>query len=175
MLDVAVSYNRFRFLGHEFLTWLWHTIENNPDLLKSLDNELTALGIGNRIVLENRRDEALESITIQGDEAGFEEGILALKKGAMVTELNLFYKAGDKKWQFTLKGESLSISNLKTPETSIIETGEDVEGVVLDKIYLYERVTRLLDRLFNAFIKLRVSNEWNTQVLPGLKKWISAV
>lgn len=175
MLDVAVSYNRFRFLGHEFLTWLWHTIENNQDLLTSLDDELTALGIGNRIVLENRRDEALESITIQGDEAGFEEGVLALKKGAMVTELNLFYKAGDKKWQFTLKGESLSISNLKTPETSIIETGEDVEGVVLDKIYLYERVTRLLDKLFNAFIKLRVSNEWNTQVLPDLKEWITSV
>ncbi|MBW1643644.1 MAG: hypothetical protein JRJ76_12465, partial [Deltaproteobacteria bacterium] len=122
MLDVAVSYNRFRFLGHEFLTWLWHTIENDLHLLKSLDDELTALEIGNRIVLENRRDEALESIIIQGDEAGFEEGILALKKGAMVTELNLFYKAGDKKWQFTLKGESLSITNLKTPETSIIET-----------------------------------------------------
>lgn len=174
MLDVAVSYNRFRFLGHEFLTWLWHTIENTPDFFKSLDDELTALGIGNRIVLENRRDEALESITIQGDEAGFEEGILALKKGALVTELNLFYKAGDKKWQFTLKGESLSISNLKTPETSIIETGEDVEGAVLDKIYLYERVIRLLDRLFNAFIKLRVSNEWNSKVLPDLKKWISS-
>ena len=122
MLDVAVSYNRFRFLGHEFLTWLWHTIENDIHLLKSLDDELTALEIGNRIVLENRRDEALESIIIQGDEAGFEEGILALKKGAMVTELNLSYKAGDKKWHFTLKGESLSITNLKPPEASIIET-----------------------------------------------------
>ncbi|MBW1983789.1 MAG: hypothetical protein JRI53_03645 [Deltaproteobacteria bacterium] len=175
MLDVAVSYNRFRFLGHEFLTWLWHTIENDLHLLKSLDDELTALEIGNRIVLENRRDEALESIIIQGDEAGFEEGILALKKGAMVTELNLFYKAGDKKWQFTLKGESLSITNLKTPETSIIETSEDVEGAVLDKIYLYERVVRLLDSMFNAFIKIRVSNEWNTKALPDVKKWISEV
>ena len=175
MLDVAVSYNRFRFLGHEFLTWLWHTIENDLHLLKSLDDELTTLEIGNRIVLENRRDEALESIIIQGDEAGFEEGILALKKGAMVTELNLFYKAGDKKWHFTLKGESLSITNLKPPEASIIETSEDVEGAVLDKIYLYERVVRLLDSMFNAFIKIRVSNEWNTKVLPDLKKWISEV
>jgi hypothetical protein len=174
MLDVAVSYNRFRFLGHEFLTWLWHIIENDPDFLKTLDDELVTLGIGNRIMLENRRDEGLESITIQGDEAGFEEGVLALKKGAMVAELNLFYKAGDKKWQFTLKGESLSITNLKTPETTFIETSEDVEGVVLDKLYLYERVVRLMDAIFNAFIKLRASNEWNTKVLPDLKKWVSA-
>ncbi|MBW1643831.1 MAG: hypothetical protein JRJ76_13430, partial [Deltaproteobacteria bacterium] len=90
-------------------------------------------------------------------------------------ELNLFYKAGDKKWQFTLKGESLSITNLKTPETSIIETSEDVEGAVLDKIYLYERVVRLLDSMFNAFVKIRVSNEWNTKALPDVKKWISEV
>jgi len=173
MLDVAVSYNRFKFLGHEFLTWLWYTIENSPDLLKSLDDELTALETGSRIVLENRRNEAIESITIQGDEAGFEEGMMALKKGAMVTELNLIYKAGDKKWHFSLKGESLSMTNLKTPETSIIETREDVEGAVLDKLYLYERVVRLLDRIFNAFIKLRVSTEWNTTALVGIKKWIS--
>ena len=174
MLDVAVAYNRFRFLGHEFLTWLWHTIERNPDRLTSLDEELTALEVGNRIVLENRRDEALESITIQGDEAGFEEGMLALQKGAMVAEINLLYKAGDKTWQFTLKGESLSLTNLKTPETAIIETGDDVEGVALDKIYLYERIVRLVDKLFNAFIKQRVSNEWNDQILPDLKKWVSA-
>jgi len=175
MLDVAVSYNRFRFLGHEFLTWLWYTIEKDFNFLKSLDDELMALEIGNRIVLENRRDQALESITIQGDEAGFEEGMLALAKGAMVTELNLLYKAGDKKWQFTIKGESLSITNLKTPETSIIETGEDVEGAVLEKIYLYERVVRLLGNMFNAFIKSRVSNEWNKKVIPNLRNWISSL
>jgi hypothetical protein len=175
MLDIAVSYNRFRFLGHEFLTWLWYTIEKDIHLIKSLDDELTALEIGNRIVLENRRDEALESITIQGDEAGFEEGMLALAKGAMVTELNLLYKMDNKKWQFTLKGESLSLSNLKTPEASIIETGEDVEGVILEKIYLYEQVVRFLDSLFNSFIKIRVSNEWSTNLYPNVKKWISAV
>lgn len=173
MLDVAVAYNRFRFLGHEFLTWLWHIIETDQNLLKGQDDELTALEVGNRMVLENRRDETLESITIQGDEAGLEEGMLSLQKGAMVTEINLAYKAGDKKWQFTLKGESLSITNLKTPETSIIESREDVEGAVLDKIYLYERVTQLVDCLFNLFIKLRVSNEWNTKTLPDIKGWVS--
>ena len=32
MLDLAVAYNRYRFLGDEFLTWLWYTIENDPDV-----------------------------------------------------------------------------------------------------------------------------------------------
>ena len=30
MLDVAVAYNRFKFLGEEFLTWLWFVIDQDP-------------------------------------------------------------------------------------------------------------------------------------------------
>ena len=53
MLDVAVAYNRYKFLGEEFLTWIWYVIEKNQNLLKSFDPDFVALEIGNRIVLEN--------------------------------------------------------------------------------------------------------------------------
>jgi len=89
MLDVAVSYNRYKFLGYEYLTWLWFLIENNQDKIGEPDREPLSLQIGNRVVLENRQKDAVESITIKGDDAGLEEGILALRKGAVVTELNL--------------------------------------------------------------------------------------
>ncbi len=81
MLDVAIAYNRYRFLGNEFLTWLWYTLENHSSQLVEIDADLSALEIGNRMVLENRRNEGLETITIKGDDAGLEEGLLALKKG----------------------------------------------------------------------------------------------
>ena len=127
MLDVAVAYNRFRFIGDEFLTWLWFVIENEPDKLKTADKDLYALEVGNRLVLENRRKDSLERITIKGDEAGLEEALLALKKGSMVTEINLVFRQADKKWQFNLKGESLNISSFKVPETARPETKEDLE------------------------------------------------
>jgi len=172
MLDVAVAYNRYKFLGCEFLTWLWFLIENNQNEIKELAKDIIALEIGNRIVLENRRQNTLESITIKGDEAGLEEGILALKKGAYVKELNLYYKKGDKKWIFTIKGESLNLSGLTTPETSKIEINEDVEGVVIEKILLYNMIIEFLDKLFKMFIKLRVSTEWKNKTVPLVKKWI---
>src|SRR4030043_36420 len=93
MLDVSVSYNRYKFIGHEFLTWLWFLIEKNPDILKQLNPDLVSLEIGNRVMLENTTRDSLETITIKGDDAGMEEGILALKKGAVVTELNLHAQA----------------------------------------------------------------------------------
>ena len=174
MLDVAVAYNRFKFLGDEFLTWLWFIIENNPGNLKKLSSEPSSLEIGNRIVLENRRHQTIESITIKGDDANLEEGILALRKGAVVTELNLCFKSGDQEWRFTIKGESLNLSSFKTPFSGPVETAEDVEGAVLEKIYLYEQAIQLVDNVFKDFIKMRVSTRWETEVLPLMRKWISA-
>ena len=174
MLDVAVAYNRYKFLGFEFLTWLWFTIENDQPALIKLQEDIVSLDIGNRMVLENRQSEAMETITIKGDDANLEEGILALRKGALVTELNLCFKSGDQEWRFTIKGESLNLSSLKTPFSGPIETAEDIEGAVLEKIYLYEQAIQLVDNLFKHFIKDRVSTRWQNKVIPRIRKWISA-
>jgi hypothetical protein len=172
MLDVSVSYNRYKFLGHEFLTWLWFLIEKNPDLIKQLNPDLASLETGNQIILENSTRNSLETITIKGDDAGLEEGILALKKGAVVTELNLQAQSAELKWQFTLKGESFNVSNFKTPETGPIETDKDIAGAVLEKAFLYENIMSLIDTLFKHFITLRISTKWNADVVPLMRAWI---
>lgn len=171
MLDVSVAYNRYKFLGHEFLTWLWFVIEHNPDRLISILSGTVNFSIGNRIMLENAVHDSVETITIKGDDAGLEEGKLALKKGAMVVEMHLRITESENEWQLTLKGESLNISNLKVPETGQVETTEDVEGAVLEKFFLYEKIFDWLDAVFEYFIKLRLSPEWNGEVIH-INKWI---
>jgi len=172
MLDVAVSYNRYKFIGHEFLTWLWYAIDNKENGLQQFDDNQFYLEIGNRIVLENSRAEDTETITIKGNEAGMEEGLLSLKKGAVVTELNLIYRLGDHDWQFNIKGENLHMSGIKLPETGKIETTDDIEGAVLEKIYLYDQLLQIMDKIFKFFIKLRVSEDWEKKHVPAIKKWI---
>ena len=174
MLDIAVAYNRYKFLGNEFLTWLWFMIETDQNRLRRYDPLLVSLNIGSRLVLENTRNNAKETITIKGEDANLEEGLLALKKGAVVTEIHLSYKAGAQHWQFSLKGESLNISNLKLPETGPVETTEDLEGAVIEKTYLAETVIGLVNNLFSHFIKLRVSNKWRNQTVPRIRKWASS-
>jgi hypothetical protein len=174
MLDVAVAYNRFKFLGDEFLTWLWFIIEQDPAILRSMDPDLTSFEIGNRIVLEKRKKESVERITIKGENANFEEGMLALKKGALVAELNLVYRSSEQKWQFTLKGESLNISSFKTPKIALSQDPDDLEGVVLEKVFLYDKILQFLEKLYKYFIKLRTSNNWQSGVVPLIKKWMYA-
>jgi hypothetical protein len=172
MLDVAVAYSRYQFLGEEFLTWLWFVIENNQDLVKKFDKDFVALEVGNRVVFENRRKESAERVTIKGDGASLEEGILALKKGSLVTELNIVYKSSELMWQFTIKGESLNISSLSLPSTGTPETDEDIEGIVLERIYLYEKAMQLLDKLYSHFVKIRVADSWQKKDIPLIGKWI---
>jgi len=174
MLDVAVAYNRYRFLGNEFLTWFWYAVDNEPALFHRLMNETVVIEIGNRMVLENRFNDKVETVTIKGDEAGLEEALLALQKGGLVTELNLVFRLGEHQWQFNLKGESLNISALKTPETASAETAEDTEGRVLEKIYLYEKVLSLVDKSFSEFARLRTRSEWEQKWHPKLIQWIAA-
>lgn len=171
MLDVAVAYNRFKFLGEEFLTWLWFAIEKDPVILKKADPDLTSLEIGNRIVLEKRHKKSVERITIKGENAGLEEAMLALQKGALVAELNLVYRSAEQKWQFTIKAESLNLSSLKTPQTAVPESPEDMEGVVLEKIFLYDKILQFLDKLYKTFIKYRVSTRWQKRDISLIKNW----
>jgi len=173
MLDVAVSYNRYKFLGHEFLTWLWFVIDNEIKLLEKTIGHNSRLEIGNRIVFENRSDEnTTEKITIKGDDAGLEEGLLSLKKGAMVTELNIVYKIAEKRWQFTIKGENFHITQIKIPDSPTIETGHDTENIVLVKAELCEKMFIIIDSLYDRFIKLRISDNWKNNVVPKMKKWM---
>lgn len=173
MLDIAIAYDRYKFIGFEFLTWTWFAIENDQEHLETIQEDLTSLDIGNRVVLENRQSEAMETITIKGDDAGLEEGQLALRKGAVVTEMNMTFKSGSQRWQFTVKGESLNIGNLKPPESGPVESAEDVEGAVLEKTYLYEKAVNLVNLLFNDFMKQRTSNNWAARTVPEMRKWIA--
>jgi hypothetical protein len=176
MLDVAVAYEKYKFLGYEFLTWLWFVIETDQESIRKFQPETKSLDMGNRLVLENRKMGTVETITIKGDDAGLEEARLSLKKGAIVSEMNLMYRSGAEKWQFTIKGESFHISNMKTPETTpagMAESGEDWEAGVLERIFLYEKGILLMKNLYQGFIRLRIQNEWSNRVVPQMKNWVS--
>ena len=161
MLEIAVAYNRFKFLGDEFLTWLWFVIEQDLAVLKNADPDLTSFEIGSRMVVEKKYKKTVERITIKAEDAGLAEARMALKNGALVTELNLVYRSAQHKWQFSLKGESLNLSSLQTPKIAPPESPDEMEARVLEKLYKH-------------FIKLRTSNRWNSREISLIKKWLNA-
>jgi hypothetical protein len=175
MIDVSVAYNRFKFLGHEYLTWLWYTIETGlyRDFFDPKDNLLFT--IGNRGVLENRRSKDVETVTIKGDSADLKEGMVALKKGALVSEINIKIEKDGQPWELTLKGESLSLVNLKTPAVGQSQNLEDLDGAVLEKIFLFDSIFQTMETLYSSFIKVRIQDDWDNKIKESIKKWIDTI
>lgn len=174
MLDLSVAYQRYRFLGDEFLTWLWFTIENDPGLFRSVDADCTVLEIGNRIVLENRKTKSIERISIKGDDAGLEEGRVALRKGALVSEMVLVFKTGEYQWDFALKGETLSMANFRVPGPAAPQSPEQMDEFISERYEFVNKILKFIENLYKAFINLRLSARWATKQVPVIHKWIHA-
>jgi len=172
MLDTATAYNRFKFIGHEFLTWLWYLIETDNAVLHHSELPTMTLALGKRMVLENPRENHAETITIKGDYSNFETGFLPLKQGALVTEISLEAKSKETTWEFNLKGESLAVTNMRISNLGPIENNEEIEGAVLEKIYLLEQIHTYVDSLFEKFLLLRVSDQWPHELVPQMQKWL---
>ena len=176
MLDIATAYNKYKFLGNDYLTWIWFLIENNHNISSIINSkDIITLEVGNSIVLENKLgDKSKEKITIKGDQAGLEEGTTALKKGAFVTQINLICKINEDEYKFTIKGESFNITGLKTPRTQILKNEDEIEGLVLEKAFLGFNIFKVIDTLFLKYIEQRTSDEWNHKGLQDLKNWIES-
>ncbi len=191
MPPASEAFENYQFLGNEFLTWLWYCIENEPHTIKDPAGNPAELMLHKKVVLKKATGKTV-SITIQkdsGEEA--EEGMLALKGGAIVTELSLLLNMGDVQWTFSLKGDSYHVNSLKPsvemPEAVHPEQGpdgqesgqvgdkqrHDFEASVLDRTYLYIQAIEVLDGLFKQYVLLRLSGDWEGTTVPAMKKWIA--
>ena len=176
MLDIATAYNKYKFLGNDFLTWIWFLIETDADITELIHaKHVISLEVGNSIVLENNLgDKSTEKISIKGDQGGLEEGTTALKKGACVTQINLICKMDEEEYKFTIKGESLNLTGLKTPKTDLSGKDDEMEGMVLEKAYFSFKVFELIDTLFLTYISQRTSEDWNSRGLKDMTDWIGS-
>lgn len=147
-------------------------METHPEFFSGLDESTVVLSVGNRMVIENNFGDSKEVVSIRGTDVGLEEAFTALRKGALVTEMNIGCSIGDLQWQLSLKGESLNVSSLKTPETAATENRQDLEGAILEKIFLIQKIWNLLETVYAMFVRLRVSDDWQNATVAELKEWI---
>lgn len=174
MMDIAVAYNQFGFMGKEFLTWLWYVVENKEDQgFKDASGNPFFFAINDKITCENRAgEESVETVKIKGDGADLKEALVSLNKGALISELSLNVQYMDNSWDFVLKGENFNISGLKHPATSRPKSDEDLDGAILEKIYLWGIVPDLINAAFRDFYKKRTHDSWNN-ILIDIKEWIN--
>ena len=157
-----------RFLGQEFLTWLWYKSDERGGTIFLPSAGDILLVFEKHLLLEYGEGESFEKLICQGLQAELQEARTGLAMGKKLEQARILLRRGDYEWKFTLKGSMLEYRSVRLPKTlSQTEESEDaaaVEGMLLDRIGLIEELVRTVDELFRMFLEVRTGNGWSLEL-----------
>ena len=160
-------------IGREFLTWLWFKSEERNGMIMIPGAGESEVIFVRRLVLESGDGEYAETVVCQGMHTDLKEGKEALRQGKKITAARLKAAHDKAEWEFTFKADRFQFQSMKLPAVAESEGEEnDREGQILERIYLIEKAAGLMDRLFQLFLGLRLSEKWGTEQ-ARMQRWIS--
>jgi recombination associated protein RdgC len=159
-------------IGREFLTWLWFKSEERNGRITSPNGEEVELHFLKRIALEAGEGEYSQGVVCHGIHAELKEGKEAIRQGKKVKEAGIKLIHNQNEWEFTFKADSFHFQSLKMPSTDWQETQEDPSGNLLERIYLIENAVKTIDSLYESFLRIRYSPQWEGKETKLLTKWL---
>ncbi len=160
-----------RFLGFEFLTWIWFFVEKGEGRVPLPDGKVGEVHLGERFVL-TLPGEGREKIVCTTQANSLHEARTALQKGKFVQEVQLLIIIGDNEYLLTLDSALWAVKSLKTPKQMKDFREDDEDGFFLEKMYFIEEVSAALNALYRKFLQQRLTSSWEREVLPSVKAWM---
>lgn len=167
MTDLVERIERNRFVGREFLLWLWFESEVFETNLAPTGMGRVALWIETRLALSFERD---ESLLKSAAPAASPEAKEALRQGKLPREARLRLTNGEREFAFMLKGDTLSLSSVAIP-AELKDKGDEMHEVFYERMRLLEELSAILEALWSDFLVLRLSDAWDGSIVPLLKKF----
>ncbi len=164
------------FLGREFLTWLWFKSEQTGGRIELPGHKVIEVIFLDRMMLDLSDAETPQTVSLKGEHSELREGLAALKEGKKIEEARLSVRSGNNDFTLVAKATWFSFGSFRTPRVLPPEDSEEgVEGAFLEKVSLVEEGLDALDSLFEYFVKLRISDDWDATELPAFRHWVAAV
>lgn len=176
-MDLVDLISEKRFLGQEFLTWLWwKSEERGGSVLLPERGDITVI-FEKHMLLEYGEGESSEKLVCTGLQAELQEARTGLLMGKKVEQARIQIVNADYEYSFTLAAALMEFRNVRLPKTAGTEGGnsndpEETEGMILERIYLFEELVRLVNELFTLFVKIRVSEQWRDE-LQKVRQWVN--
>ena len=154
-------------LASEFYLWLWWASEQRESMFDlGADVGQVVVWVDDRLAFRNANDLRATAVLTGEAPAASLEAKAALRGGKVLHEVRIGIRRDDREHILTLSGPAMDVKQLKLPAF-----GEGEDGVVFDRMFLYEEVCYVLSALFSEFSAVRVSNAWDDTVLPELVGW----
>lgn len=164
-----------RFLGQDFLLWLWFKSEERGGTIHVPGAGDVGVVFEKHMLLEVGEGEDLEKLICQGLKAELREARTGLALGKKPEQARFLLAIGDYEWHVSLKGSLFEYRSVSVPKTMTqSEEADDPaawEARLLDRIGLFERVSRTVDDLFRLFLEQRLAPGW-AEELTRIQKWI---
>ena len=196
-MQVVDRIEKRRFVGREFLLWLWFESEIFEATLSTSVHGSFGLWVERQLALSSGK----EVTRIKGGSpAGGREAKEALLAGKLPEVASLRITWRDRDLSLTLKAERLALSGLKLPtvldaepeapaslaparprkksKRTTVEQDAEREADERDESF-YERmaltreVESLVEALYGDFLALRLGDTWSKVVHPALTSWAS--
>ncbi len=170
-MDLADRIEGARFLGREFLVWLWYESETNESTLALPGGESCALWLEEQLTLViNNLLEKAESRLKGSTPSLSPEAKEALRQGKLPVKAKIRIDRGPQSWSFLFDADTLNIATVSIPAL-ITEDGDER---FYERMQLIEELEEMIGGLYERFLRLRTSPEWEREAVPALRKWVQA-
>jgi hypothetical protein len=167
MTDLVERIERNRFVGREFLLWLWFESETFETNLRPAGGSPVALWFETRMTLSFERD---ESVLKSAAPAASPEAKEALRQGKLPKEAKVRMTNGEHEFAWILRGDTLSFASVAIP-AELKDKGDDMHEVFYERMRLLEELEAILQALWSDFLTLRLSEAWDGSIVPMLKRF----
>jgi hypothetical protein len=166
-----------RFLGQEFLTWLWWKSEERGGSVDLTGEGDVTVVFEKHMLLESGEGESIEKIVCTGLQAELQEARTGLRMGKKLEQARIVINHNNYEYSFTLAAALMEFRNVRLPKTENTENDagdnpEEVEGMILERIYLFEELIKLVNGLFKMFLDVRLSASWQDE-LERVRAWVA--
>jgi hypothetical protein len=167
-MDLLDIVQQKKFLGPEFLTWLWYQSEKNGGVLLIPDQDAVTLWLDDRMELESSDPSDQRNVLRGGAPSTSPEARAALKEHRKASVAKLRLAKGEREWAFQLDSKNLDLKGVKIP--ALLTSEEDDK--FFERVHLLEELKEVVEALYGRFIKIRTSQEW-IEERNDMARWVN--
>ncbi len=175
-MDLVDLIQEKKFLGQEFLAWLWFKSEERGGSIEVPGKGDVLVVFEKHMLLEYGEGDASEKVICRGLQTELKEARAGLGLAKKPEQARIRIAYGDYEFGVTLTAMIFEFRNIRLPKTvdSADEgkNAESMEGRILERIALFEQLTHLVGDLFRMFINIRATKLWDEELVK-IRAWIN--
>jgi len=175
-MDLVDLIQEKKFLGQEFLAWLWYKSEERSGTVEIPGIGDVLVVFEKHMLLEYGEGDSCEKVICRGLQTELKEARAGLLMGKKPEQARVRLARGDYEFNVTLTATTMEFRNVRLPKTVAgSDEGDDpesMEGKILERISLFEQLLELINELFRMYIEVRASDRWPDE-LTGIQKWVN--